>query len=192
MKNLALVKRYTQGLVNSLADQEDFDSVLRHLRDFFSLMEQEKKLNYLLGSPVLSMVKRLELTQDILDRAMESLLDDSGSKADSAHKSARFILLLVENERLDLLGEIIHFLPLHWNEDQGISTFDVLSVIPLTGTQKTRLEKRLSELEKRPVNLNYRNDPDLIGGIVLQKGNTLYDISVEGNLNRLKEKIVEG
>jgi F-type H+-transporting ATPase subunit delta len=82
--------------------------------------------------------------------------------------------------------------PEAWNERQGIATLEVASVVPLTDGQKARLEAALERLEGRPVSLDYRIDPEIIGGLALRKGNVVYDVSVEGDLSRLKEIIIEG
>ena len=107
------------------------------------------------------------------------------------NKTKRFLLLLVENTRLMLLPEILECLPALWNEEQGIATFEVSSVIPLNANQKKRLEEKLSQLEKRPVALSYRLDPSLIGGLSIRKGNIVYDASIQGDLERIKQKIAE-
>jgi F-type H+-transporting ATPase subunit delta len=67
----------------------------------------------------------------------------------------------------------------------------VSSVIPLSPSQKDRLEETLSSLEQRSIKLEYRIDPSLIGGLSIRKGNMVYDVSIEGDLERLKQKIVE-
>ncbi|HEX2694263.1 MAG TPA: F0F1 ATP synthase subunit delta, partial [Acidobacteriota bacterium] len=66
------------------------------------------------------------------------------------------------------------------------------SAVPLTDDQKVRLTATLESLERKPVSLGYRIDPGIIGGLALRKGNVVYDVSVEGDLLRLKEKITEG
>jgi len=102
------------------------------------------------------------------------------------------VLLLVENERLDLLPDIIEILPDLWNEIRGVQTFEVSSVIPLTDKQKKRLQEKMEHLENGPVALRYKSDPALIGGLSLRKGNIVYDVSLRGNLERLLEQITEG
>ena len=58
--------------------------------------------------------------------------------------------------------------------------------------QKKRLQEKLEHLENAPVALRYKNDPALIGGLSLRKGNIVYDVSLRGNLERLLEQITEG
>jgi len=50
----------------------------------------------------------------------------------------------------------------------------------------------LELLEKRPVSLKYRSDSTLVGGLSIRRGNIIYDVSIRGNLDRLKEIIIEG
>jgi F-type H+-transporting ATPase subunit delta len=104
-------------------------------------------------------------------------------------KAARLIFLLLEHERLPLLGEVIAAAPELWNERQGVSSFEVASVIPLTAAQQGRLAERLEAMEGRPVRLNYRIDPALIGGLTLRRGHIIYDASLRGGLQRLKDEI---
>jgi len=51
---------------------------------------------------------------------------------------------------------------------------------------------KLERLEKKPVVLKYRIDPELVGGLMIKRKNIVYDISIKGSLLKLKEKIIEG
>lgn len=179
MKSQILIKRYTQGLVNAIKDEAEFSELNRQLSDFLILLSSHKDLRDLLASPLLRKNKKSQIIKDILAR--ES----------SNPKTSRFILLLLEHNRLELLGDILDFLPVCWNEKKGAFTFEVASVVPLTEVQKKRLKKRLELLEKKPVVLSYEIDPELLGGLSVRRGNMVYDISLKGNLMKLKEKICE-
>jgi F-type H+-transporting ATPase subunit delta len=193
MRNQVLIKRYTQGLVKVLSSEEEFQALLGCLRNFQSLLQAETKLRQLLESPFLPTSKRLALARDVMQETckMELPRSPKNNSATPSKMAARFILLLIENDRLSLLPAITDCLPLLWNEEQGISTFEVFSVIPLTASQKSNLDEKLSQLEKRPVSVSYSLDQSLIGGLSIQKGNIVYDVSIKGHLNKLKEKIME-
>jgi F-type H+-transporting ATPase subunit delta len=180
MKSQRLIKRYVQGLVNSIEDNKEFESISGELEEFSRFLRKEKKLRDTLTSAFLSNTKKKEIAEKVLE------------KTSLEEKSRRFIILLVENERLLLLEDIIGLLPLAWNEKQGISTFEVRSAVPLGPVQKRRLEEKLARLEQRPVSLTYMIDSSLIGGLSLRKGNIVYDISLLGDLERLRQKIFQG
>jgi F-type H+-transporting ATPase subunit delta len=142
-------------------------------------LSSHAELRNTLQSPFLPATKKTEIAKGILE------LSSVGNKA------KRFLLLLVENSRLALLPEILEHLPVLWNTEQGIVSFEVSSVIPLSSEQIARLEEKLSSLEQSPVMLTYKRDQSLIGGLSIRKGNIVYDASIQGDLERLKQKIAE-
>lgn len=180
MKNLVLVKRYCQGLLGSVRSAEEYASSLEELKSFAKLLEDQKELNLTLMTPFLPASRKIKVAEEILRRL------------ELQPKIRRFLLLLVENERLELLPDILSLLPDLWNEAQGVVTFEVFSVVPLKPEQETKVQRELENLEQRPVALKFHKDPSLIGGISLRKGNVVYDVSLKGSLEQLREKIIEG
>lgn len=180
MKSQILVKRYTKGLVNSIKDEKEFTAVSQELSDFALLLGKHQELKDTLHSPFLPAAKKTQIAEEVL------------AKQTLGEKASRFILLLVENNRIELFPEILEFLPEVWNEQKGTYTFEVASVVPLTDEQRKKLGKKLELLEKRPVELKYRIDPELVGGLWVRRGNMVYDVSIKGNLMKLKEEISEG
>ena len=59
-------------------------------------------------------------------------------------------------------------------------------------TFKARLEAELRRIENRPVHCDYVLDPSIVGGLRVGRGNLVYDASVQGNLNQMKEQIQQG
>lgn len=180
MKNQILIKRYTQGLVNSIKNEAEYSALKGELSDFTTLLSSHKQLNEILSRPFLPRSKKAQIIKDIL------------AEENFSEKMTRFLKILIEHNRLDLLSDILNFLPLLWNEKQGIFAYEIVSAVPLNEIQKKRLEQKLESFEKRPVFLKYKVDPELLGGFFLKKGSTIYDISLKGQLARLKEKIIEG
>lgn len=163
-----------------MVDGAEFRRVLGELEEFAGLVAGRDDLRRALANPFLNTRKRAGIARELLERA--------GAGA----KTVRLVLLLAEHGRLKLLPEIVARAPEAWNDRRGIATLEVSSVVPLADDQKARLEAALERLEGKPVSLGYRIDPGIIGGLSLRKGNLVYDVSVEGDLMRLKENIREG
>jgi len=180
MKNQVLVKRYGLGFLGAAATQEEYTSLFRELEDFHDLLKREKGLRKALTSPFIPASKKQKIAQEVLETIK------------AQPKVSRFLLLLIENERFELLPEILVSLPELWNKEQGVVTFEVSSVIPLNEEQKQNLQTKLEVIEKGPVALEYIQNPSLIGGLSLRKGNIVYDASLKGDLEKLKAKIIEG
>ncbi len=180
MKNQVLVKRYTQGLVHALLDEAEYVRLSGQLQEFLEFQSRQKQLSMIFSFPFIPTSRKMEIMKGIFEKIK---LDD---------KTERFLLLLVEKGRWELLPEILEMLPDLWNEEKGIVTFEVSSMVFLSDAQKDKLAGKLERLEQRKVFLKYRIDPDLIGGLSIRKGNIVYDASIKGNLEKLKEKICEG
>jgi F-type H+-transporting ATPase subunit delta len=180
MKNPTLVRKYTEGLVAAMAHEAEFRRVLGELEGFAALVAGRDDLRAALENPFLNDRKKAAVAREILEMK------------GAAAKTVRLVILLAGHGRLEILPEIVAAAPEAWNERQGIATLEVSSVVPLTDGQRTRLEATLERLEGKPVSLGFRIDPGIIGGLALRKGNVVYDVSVEGDLLRLKERISEG
>jgi F-type H+-transporting ATPase subunit delta len=180
MRSELLVRKYTQGLVGALRDETEYASVSRDLSDFRGLVSSHAGLARVLASPFVPARKRGGVVRDILAASRMS------------GKASRFLLLLLDHNRLGLLEEIMKALPVEWNEHRGVAVFEVSSAVPLAESQRKKLQAQLERREKLPVHLIYRLDPSLGGGLSLRRGNVVYDASVSGRLARLREKISEG
>jgi F-type H+-transporting ATPase subunit delta len=180
MKNPILVKRYTQGLAAALKDETEYATVIRELAEFRDLASGHGALKATLENPFVDARKKVQIIEEVL----------AGSGF--ADKTSRFILLLLDHKRLAFLGDVLEGLPVVWNERRGVATFEVSSVVALAETQKVRLRAELERLEGRPVHLRYSIDPGLVAGFSLRKGNIIYDASLRGHLERIKQKISEG
>lgn len=180
MKNHVLVRKYAQGLVRAVKTEEEFHVVTAEIRAFLEVYEHHDGLRKSLLTPFLDERKKKRLLEDVL------------AKLGLSGKTARFLSLLLENKRLELVCDIGAVLPETWNEKRGVVTYEVTSVVPLTDNQKTRLKKELEALEKKPVTLVFKIDAAIVGGLSLRKGHVVYDASVEGHLDRIKEQIQQG
>jgi F-type H+-transporting ATPase subunit delta len=180
MKNKILVKRYTQGLVNSIKNDAEFSAVSQELSNFALVLSKHQELRDILHSPFLPTIKKTKIAEEVLAKQALGL------------KATRFIVLLVAHNRLELFPDIIESFPEVWNEQKGTYTFEVASVVPLTDDQRKKLGKKLELLEKKPVRLKYRIDPELVGGLLVRRENIVYDVSIKGNLTKLREEIPEG
>ncbi len=177
MKEQVLTKRYAQGLINSIRTDQEFKKLLQQLKDFSRLLGEHQELKNALSIPFLPLKRRIKVAKEIL------------TQGGASDKIFRFILLLLEHHRLPLLDDILELMPVLWDEKKGICYIEVISAVPLTENQKKRLKEKLELWEKKSVALQYKVDPDLLGGFMLRKKDVIYDVSLQKNLDFLKEKI---
>jgi F-type H+-transporting ATPase subunit delta len=180
MKKDILVQRYGRGLIDALRDAREFEAVKAELEDMAGLFFTPGVLDRFLASPFVTKTRKGEVLREVLTRAA---LDP---------KTTRFLLLLLDKDRLDILPDILEVLPEMWHERQGVLTARVVSAVPLAEAQRRRLKERLESLEGRPVFLTFALDPGLIGGLTVTLDHRLLDVSVKGRAERLRDIIIEG
>ena len=78
-----------------------------------------------------------------------------------------------------------------WYEKNGIEKFKVYSAVELSENQEKRLIEELEKYHKKRVIFEKEIDKSLIAGIKIQKGSVFYDFSINGNLNKLKDALLE-
>lgn len=100
----------------------------------------------------------------------------------------RFLINAVKNGMIDSLSEIFEEYSEILLEKQDSIRAVVRYVTPLTETQQADLRKFIMErFVKEDVAIEYRHDPDIIGGFILNAGDVEYDKSYRTSLKRMKE-----
>ena len=103
----------------------------------------------------------------------------------------KFFCFLTIKNRLFFLNQIIDsFLDLV-SSSKGELKAKLLSSKELSTTE---LEKICSELSKdfqSPIKIDYKHDPDLIGGLIIQVGSVMVDTSIKSKLRQLQKSMIE-
>src|SRR6266404_2571991 len=120
-----------------------------------------------------------------------AVLDAITKRLGTARQVRNFMAVLTDHRRLPLFSEILKQLEQELNDRQGFAEAKVSTARPLSDTEKKMLEAEITRLTGKKVRARYGQDASLLGGAVVQVGSTIYDGSVEGQLNRIREQLVE-
>ncbi len=67
---------------------------------------------------------------------------------------------------------------------------EVTSALPLTGDEKSRVEKEvLAKIGSPAARVSFRVDPSILGGLVIRVGDKVLDGSVAGKLETLRQSL---
>jgi F-type H+-transporting ATPase subunit delta len=102
-----------------------------------------------------------------------------------------FLLVLNEHDRLGALRAIATVYRELYDRASGRINVRVASAVPLTDEQQERLRRELREQFRREPVLHTRVDPDLLGGLVVQVGDWVWDASARTQLDEIREQIIE-
>ena len=104
---------------------------------------------------------------------------------------ANFLRVLARHDRLDLLPLILAESRLKREGQLGQRRVQVRSATELSTKTLDTIRGQLSaSLPFEPI-LETRTDPDLLGGVVIQIGDTVYDGSLRSRMNQLRTRLRE-
>lgn len=103
-----------------------------------------------------------------------------------------FLRVLNRHNRLDLLGPIVDQATALLDRRRNRRPVTVRSAVPLDDVQIEAVRGRLGSILAGATPLvKLEVDPALIGGLVIQIGDDLYDMSVRSRLAKLRKQLVE-
>jgi F-type H+-transporting ATPase subunit delta len=100
--------------------------------------------------------------------------------------------LLVQRGRIDQIGAVSAEYRRLLNRERGIVEAVATSALPLGEDEIAALREKVAGMTGRTVDLRVGVDEALIGGLTVRVGDTLYDASVRGRLERLRQRLVAG
>ena len=99
------------------------------------------------------------------------------------------VAVLIDHRRLPFLPRIVEQLEKEIDQRLGFAEAQISSARDLDASEKRALEAQIAKTTGKKVRASYGLDPSLLGGAVVRIGSTIYDGSVKGQLERIKEAI---
>jgi len=99
------------------------------------------------------------------------------------------VAVLIDHKRLPFLPRIVEQLEKELDARMGFAEAQISSARELGAAEKKSLEAQIEKTTGKKVRATYGLDASLLGGAVVRIGSTIYDGSVKGQLERIKEAI---
>ncbi len=103
--------------------------------------------------------------------------------------SLRFLELLVDKKRFELLPQVEANVARLLSEKNNLAKAAVRSARPLSSQEQERLRQALQRFSGKKIELEIKEDPEIIGGLVVRLGDWVMDSSLRGQLGGLREAI---
>jgi F-type H+-transporting ATPase subunit delta len=156
----------------------DPSQLMQELRDLEALLRASEALRRVLENPSIPLEQKRAVV-------------DAIAKKQSMSRSVRnFILVVTEHRRLHFFSDILKEVKQVLNERLGIVDAEVVSARELGDSERRLLENEIARLTAKQVRARYERDSSLLGGAVVKVGSTIYDGSVKGQLERIREQLV--
>ena len=118
-----------------------------------------------------------------------AILDKLNARLGMSVQVRNFIAVVIQHDRLHVLDEILAEYRKEVNRRLGISEVQVTTARPLDADERQGIEQKVAAMTGTQVQATYHEDKSLLGGVVVRVGSTVYDGSVKGRLDRLKEQL---
>jgi len=167
--------------LNSKGDFSEMTTV-RYALALFELGQENSELN--------EMEVESKSLQDLLNEQLEAIKLIS-SRFKFTNTFSKFLSLLCFKRRLFFLEKILNnFLQLT-SKSRGEIKAKLSSSKELSQVEIENIQKQLSENFTSKIILDYKYDPTLIGGLIIQVGSIMIDTSIKNRLKKLEKSMLE-
>lgn len=158
-------------LANEAGALADWSSKL----EFAASVARDPQVQTLIGNPAFGGDK------------LVGLFLPQGEKADSAF--ANFVATLAANRRLPILADVADGFAALKRAAEGVLKVNVRAAVALDAAQADALKAALAKRFGRQIELTSTIDESVIGGAIIDAGDTVIDGSVRGRLERLAQTL---
>ena len=176
----AVTARYARALADVVFEQKlDAQKVVGEVRAIEAALSESPALRHTWDNPAVQMPAKIKVLDAII------------AKLGGSRVTRNFIALLIEHRRVRQLKEIHAQFEAEVNERLGIADAGVTTVRTLGADEKRALESQVAKITGKKIRASYATDKNVLGGTVVKVGSTVYDGSVRGQLQRLKQQLIE-
>jgi F-type H+-transporting ATPase subunit delta len=128
-------------------------------------------------------------TPSILAEQKRAVLDAIVAREGISRPVRNFIAVLIDHRRVHFLEPIVKQFEQELNQRMGFAEAEITSARELSAAEKRALEAQVEKLTGKKVQARYSRNPSILGGAIIKVGSTIYDGSVEGQLERIREAL---
>jgi F-type H+-transporting ATPase subunit delta len=174
----SLARRYARALMDIGVDQGRYERLGGELRSLAGAFKASTELQAALTNPAFPRSDREKILRAILERI------------GAADVVVNFARLLLERERIAALPDISRELDAMIDDKVGRVAAVISSATPLSLGQQEEVVAALEKISGKKVLAETRTDPALLGGVVAQIGDVLYDGSLRTQLAQMRQRLV--
>lgn len=141
------------------------------LRDATDITDDEN-VKALIGNPI------------VTSRQLSELLLEIGKKQFN-EDGRKFLRILAENGRVGLLPQIRYLFEQLKAQHDGVLEANIVSAFEISSNQLKKMIGALEQKFKHRVEAKVQIDPGLIGGVIVEIGDEIFDASVRGKLEAM-------
>ena len=177
--NWIIVQKYAASLLEVVGANKQIDQTVQELSEVLEMVDGSADLRMVIAHPLVNVEKKLACMESILKKMKISKI------------GINFCKVLLDAERFELLPKILKEFVRISDEHVKRGKALVRSAKVLGDVERSDLQKRLQKQLDLKLEISWAEEPHLLGGFVVETGNKVFDYSVQGQLERLEDKILK-
>ena len=168
-------RNYSEALFAALIEEgQDLSSARDELTAVKSIVAECDGFEKLMDSPTVSVQEKLEVVKEAFDGKVSRYV-------------LNFLCIITEGRRWNSFARICESFGVLCNEHLGIAEITVTTAFPLTKEQRQAIMNKMAEVTGKKIKMSEKTDKSIVGGVIVDYGDTRLDGSVKTRLEGLKE-----
>jgi F-type H+-transporting ATPase subunit delta len=177
----AFVARYARAFADVVtAEKLDTAALDRQLDDFLATWESSAELRELFVNPAVAVPQKI------------AVLDKMNATLGLLKELRNLLAVLIKNDRIGDVKDVAAAYRAEMQERQGVRSVEIVTARELGEQDRAGLIDGVGKLAGAQIQASFKLDTSILGGTVVRIGSTVYDGSVRGRLERLKEALIAG
>ena len=175
----ARANSYSLALYELACDSKELDEIEKQTSSLIKLIFNSKEFQSLIKNPTINQEDILTVVLKISEQyKLNNLL-------------TKFLKFLVSKRRFFYVEKILKDFIETCSKKRGEVKAEISSAKELSESEINNIKDELSKNISSKIKLNYKFDPDLIGGLVIQVGSTMVDTSIKNKLKQIENRMIE-
>ena len=172
-------ERYALALYELAQENSEINKIESEAKSIQELFYQSSEFRSLIKNPTNSKNEQSNVMKAICDQFKFSKI------------FTKFLCFLCFKRRLFFMEKIlINFMQIA-SKKRGEIKAQLSSSKELSSAELEKIQQELSENFTSKIKLDYKYDPKLIGGLIIQVGSIMIDTSIKSRLKRLEKSVIE-
>jgi F-type H+-transporting ATPase subunit delta len=177
----AFVSRYANAFADVVtAAKLDTAAIDGQFSDFLATWDGSPELRTFFENPAIAALQKVEF------------LDKLNAELKLQKELRNLIAVLISNDRIAQVAEVAKAWRRLVQQQLGIRPAEIVTARELDDQERAALVEEIAKLAGSQIDPSFTLDKSILGGTVVRIGSTVYDGSVRGRLERLKEALIGG
>lgn len=175
MKEKIIAKRYSEAFVGYARQTMGLAQAIEELRRVKKIIQDNPEFSHFLLNPEAALGEKNEFIDSVLQNICSV-------------EVRQFFKLLIDKRRFDLVVDMIDYIRINYSHEEAIDAL-LKTTYPLDLRLIQAIKQKLEDKLHKKLNLFLELEPELLGGVQVIIGNTVFDGSVRRRLEELRSRL---